>query len=184
MAEQLSEEQAVVRLRPGAWSAAEVLDHLVQTELAFRKYLILALGRARAGDAQPIRIGFDQVDTRLRPLPKTWMPVLTPLLFALHAVTPFSVRLSVMRRRGLVWAAAPRVAMPLGKRMPAELRAHLAAEMERTRELFEGDLPAMLPRIRAAHPLYGWNDMAQVIRLMAAHEQRHQHQLRTIVKKL
>jgi hypothetical protein len=50
--------------------------------------------------------------------------------------------------------------------------------------LFDGDLPEALPRVRVAHPLYGSNNAAQVVRLMAAHEERHQHQLRAILKKV
>jgi hypothetical protein len=45
-------------------------------------------------------------------------------------------------------------------------------------------VPDTLPRVRVAHPLYGYNDIAQVMQLMAAHEQRHQQQLRAIIRKL
>jgi hypothetical protein len=152
--------------------------------VAFRKYQRQALERARAGGKRTIRIGFREVDTRLRPLPGSWMPILAPILFALHAVTPFRVRLAVMRKPGLLWAAAPKVAQPLGARTLDELRVDLVAEMRETTALFEGDLPDTLPRIRAAHPLYGSNSVAQVVLMMAAHEERHQHQLRAILKEL
>jgi hypothetical protein len=171
-------------VRTGTWSIAEVLDHLVQTEVAFRNYLRQALENARAGGKGKIRIGFREVDTRLRPLPGSWMPMLTPVLFLLHAVTPFSARLAVMRKPGLVLAAAPKVAEPLGERALVELRKDLAAEMHETAALFEGDLPEALPQVRAVHPLYGSNSVAQVVRLMAAHEERHQYQLRAILKNL
>jgi hypothetical protein len=184
IAAKVSDEQAAKRVRKETWSVTEVLDHLVQTEVAFRNYLRQALERARAGAKGKIRIGFREVDTRLRPLPGSWMPMLTPVLFLLHAVTPFAARLAVMRKPGLVFAAAPKVAEPLGERALADLRADLAAEMRETAALFEGDLPEALPRIRAAHPLYGSNSVAQVVRLMAAHEERHQHQLRAILKKM
>jgi hypothetical protein len=108
--------------------------------------------------------------------------MLTPLLLGLHAVTPFRVRLAVMRKPGLLWAAAPKVAEPIPARALEELRADLAAEMRQTAALFEGDLPDALPLVRAVHPLYGSNNVAQVVRLMAAHEERHQHQLRAILK--
>jgi hypothetical protein len=152
--------------------------------MVFRKYQRQAMERARAGAKGTIRIGFREVDTRLRPLPGSWMPLLAPVLFGLHAVTPFGVRLAVMRKRRLLWAAAPRVAEPRSGRPLDELRADLAAAMRETTALFEGDLPAALPLVRAAHPLYGSNNVAQVVRLMAAHEQRHQHQLGAILKEL
>jgi len=180
----LSDDKGDKRARNGKWSAAEVLDHLVQTEIAFRKYERQALEQARAGITTPIRIGFDEVNTRLRPLPSRWMPLLTPFLLGLHAVTPFAVRLLVMRKPGLVWAAAPKISEPIGGRAVADLRVELTAEIAITAALFEGELPAVLPRIRAIHPLYGRNDIAQVIRLMAAHEQRHQHQLTALLKGL
>ena len=180
----VSEEQASRRGRTGTWSVAEVLDHLVQTEVAFRKYLRQAVERARAGTKGTLRIGFREVDTQLRPLPRSWMPMLTPFLFVLHAVTPFGVRLAVMRKPGIVSAAAPKVAEPIGGRTLAQLREDLAAEMNETAALFAGDLPEGLPRVRARHPLYGSNSVAQVVRLMAAHEERHQHQLRRILKRL
>ncbi len=90
MAAGLSDEQAGRRMRAGTWSVAEVLDHLVRTEVAYRKYQRLAMERARAGAGGTIRIGFPEVDTRLRPLPGSWMPMLAPVLFALHALTPFN----------------------------------------------------------------------------------------------
>ena len=110
MASTLSEEQAARRVRSGTWSAAEVLDHLVRTEVAYRKYQLQVLDRASAGVTGTVRIDFREVDTRLRPLPKSWMPLLAPLLYALHAVTPFRIRLAVMRKPGLLWAAALEIA--------------------------------------------------------------------------
>lgn len=180
----LSDEQAGRRVRTGTWSIAEALDHIVRAEVAFRKYQRLAMERARAGAGGTIRIGFPEVDTRLRPLPGSWMPMLAPVLFGLNAVTPFGVRLAVMRKPGWVWAAAPKVAEPRSARGLAELRADLGAEMQETAALFKGDLPESLPRVRVAHPLYGSNDVVQITRLMGAHEERHQHQLRAILKEL
>jgi hypothetical protein len=178
----ISEEQAGKRLGTGTWSGAEVLDHLLRTELVFRKYQRQAMERAWAGARGTIRIGFREVDTRLRPLPSSWMPMLAPVLFGLHAVTPFGFRLAVMRRPGLVWAAAPKVAEPRRARALDELRADLGAQPRETAALFEGDLPEALPRVRVAHPLYGSNNALQMVRLMGAHEERHQHQLRAILK--
>lgn len=180
----LSDEQARKRVRAGTWSVAEVLDHLVRTEAAYRKYQRQVLELARAGATGTIRIGFREVDTRLRPLPASWMPMLSPVLYALHAATPFRIRLAVMRKPGFVWAAAPKVAEPRSARPLDELRADLASEMRETLALFRGDLPEALPEVRAAHPFYGSNNMAQVVRLMSAHEERHQHQFRAILRAL
>ena len=172
------------RVRPGTWSAVEILDHILRTEVAYRKYEVQALERARAGAIGTIRIGFREVDTRLRPFPASWMPILTPVLYGLHAVIPFRVRLAVMRKPGILWAAAPKVAEPRSGRLLEGLRMDLATEMRTTAALFEGNLPETLPRIRGAHPLYGSNNMVQMVQLMAAHEERHQHQLRRILKQL
>jgi hypothetical protein len=182
MAAGLSDVQAGKRVRTGTWSVTEVLDHIVRTEAAFRKYLRQVVERARAGETGTIRIGFREVDTRLRPLPRSWMPMLTPVLFGLHAVTPFRVRLAVMRKPGPLWAAAPTIAEPRRARALEDLRADLTAEMRTTEALFEGDLPEALRRVRAAHPLYGSNNVAQMVRMMGAHEERHQYQLRSILK--
>ena len=165
------------------WSIAEVLDHILRTELVFRTYQRQVLERAKAGNRGTLRIGFREVDTRLRPLPGSWMPLLAPALTGFHAVTPFGVRLAVMRTRGLVWAQAPKVAEPGRMRALGELRESLAAQLRDTTALFEGDLPESLPRVRAAHPLYGSNNVLQMVRLMSAHEERHQRQLRIILKK-
>jgi uncharacterized damage-inducible protein DinB len=180
----VSEQQASKRLQTGKWSVAEVLDHILRTELVFRKYQRQAVERAWAGKRGTIRIGFREVDTRLRPLPGSWMPVLAPVLSGLHAVTPFGFRLAGMRTRGLVWAQAPKVAEPGRARTLDELRANLRAQLRETTVLFEGDLPEALPRVRAAHPLYGSNNVLQMVRLMSAHEERHQRQLRAMLKKL
>jgi hypothetical protein len=162
----------------------EVLDHLVRTEATFRKYLRQVVELAWAGAGGTIRIGFQEVDTRLRPLPGSWMPMLAPIMLGLHAVIPFRVRLAVMRKPGLLSAAAPKVAEPRNARPIDELRADLEAELLETAAVFRGDLPAALPLVRAAHPLYGSNDVLQMVRMMGAHEERHQHQLRAILTTL
>jgi hypothetical protein len=182
MAAGVSDEQAGKRLKEGTWSVAEVLDHLLRTELVFRKYQRQAVERARTGARGTIRIGFREVDTRLRPLPRSWMPLLAPVLSGLLAVTPVAVRLAVMRKPGLVWAAAPKVAEPLPARALDELRADLVNQPRETAALFEGDLPEVLSRVRVSHPLYGSNNVLQMIWLMGAHEERHQHQLLAILK--
>jgi hypothetical protein len=182
MAAGVSEHQASKRPQTGRWSVAEVLDHILRTELVFRTYQRQAVERAWAGKRGTIRIGFREVDTRLRPLPGSWMPVLAPVLSGLHAVTPFGFRLAVMRTRGLVWAQAPKVAEPRRARALDELREDLGAQLRETAVLFEGDLPESLPQVRAAHPLYGSNNVLQMVRLMSAHEERHQRQLRVILK--
>lgn len=182
MSAEISEEQAGLRAQPESWSIRQVLDHIIRAERAFRSYQGQAMERARAGETGTIRIGFREVDTRLRPLPASWMPKPTPILFGLHAVTPFRIRVAVMRKPGPVWAAAPTVAVPGDERSLNELRTDLRDEMQRTLELFERDLPDMVPRVRVAHPLYGSNNLWQMVRLMGAHEERHQHQLRGILK--
>ncbi len=181
----LSQDLAAKRVRPGTWSVVEVLDHILRTEVAYRKYEIQALDRAGTGATGTIRIGFREVDTRLRPFPAGWMPILAPVLYGLHAVIPFRVRLAVMRKPGILWAAAPKVAEPRRDRLLEELRVDLATEMRTTAALFEGDLPETLPRVRGSlDPLYGSNSMVQMVQLMAAHGERHQHQLRRILKQL
>jgi hypothetical protein len=140
--------------------------------------------RALTGATGTIRIGFREVDTRLRPLPKSWMPALTPFLLGLHAVTPFAMRLAVMRKPGLVWAVAPQVAVPYSGRALHEIRADLESEVQRTAALFDGDLPNALPLVRVSHPLYGSNNVSEMTLLMSAHEERHQYQLRAILKAL
>jgi uncharacterized damage-inducible protein DinB len=184
LAATLSPEPAARRVRPNSWSGAEVLDHLIKTEVAYRKYLLQTLERARAGATGTIRLGYRDIDTRLRPFPLSWMPLLTPVLLAMHALAPFSLRIWVMRKPGRIWAAAPKVAQPRPARPLAELRHDLETEIQHTTALFEADLPAVLPQVRAAHPLYGSNNTAQMFLLMAAHEERHQHQLRAILKAL
>ena len=67
---------------------------------------------------------------------------------------------------------------------PDELKSDLTSEMQETAALFAGDLPEALPWVRVAHPLYGSNNVLQMVRLMGAHEQRHQHQLGAILKEL
>jgi len=178
----LSEEQVNRRKRPATWSVAEVLDHLVRTEVAYRNYQRQALEHAEAGATGTIRVGFREVDTALRPVPRRWMPVLTPLLLGLHAVTPFSLRLTVMRKRGLVWAIAPKLAAPQAVRKLREVCADLEAQIQTTAALFDRELPDALRRVYVRHPHYGSNDVRQIVRMMAAHEERHQDQIRMVLR--
>jgi hypothetical protein len=52
------------------------------------------------------------------------------------------------------------------------------AELERLARVRDGTLALSYRRMVCQHPFFGANDVAGILRLTAAHEERHQDQLR------
>jgi hypothetical protein len=156
----------------------EIADHLVRSEALYRDQIQALIQMARDGRAS-MRIGFDEVDSSIGGVPRDVMRLFeTPMrifnLFVPHAVRETMVRYPIMP------ALNPSKTHPgtgLGR---AELLTDLAVSLDETESLLRGGLPANVEVPEIEHPIMGSNNLPRLLRIVIAHEERHQGQIAAI----
>lgn len=164
----------------GKWSAGEIADHLLLAERIYRDQIAQLIELARAGCEPVIDRTFADINVSFAFLPKSLLPFAELPLTVMNLFVPRSLRELMMRYR-IVPARNPDAASPRRGRNADELRAELSASLRETETILltapDLDYRAMIVR----HPLLGVNDVPQLLRLMALHEERHQAQIAEIL---
>ena len=181
MVANLTEEQAAFRPEPGAWSAAQILDHVLLTEALNRRQYQRMLDMAREGMRLHLDIGMDEVQFNLPFIPKAMMPMMTLPLTMMNMFIPPALREAALRNP-IMKVKSPKISQPAPAKPIAGLRAQLAASLAETEALFAAPLPPNASRVTVTHPIFGRNTLAGAIRLMAAHEERHGTQLSGVLR--
>jgi hypothetical protein len=92
---------------------------------------------------------------------------------------PSAVREAIIRYP-VVSARSPGISDPRPGLTLEKLVADLASSLAETEKLLSGPLPANVDELRLDHAVLGNNSIAQVLRNMTAHEERHQDQMARI----
>jgi hypothetical protein len=180
LAEQLSQSQLDFKYTPDKWSAGEVLDHLLLAERLNRDQIAELIDLKKAGRNPSVRRTFSDVNVSVAYIPKSVLPALEVPFTLLNIFVPASVR-QYMTRNRLIPAQAPDKATPKRGRPAAELLEDLAASLRKTEELLNANADLDYREMSVQHPLLGNNDVPGLLRFMAAHEQRHQSQIKDIM---
>ncbi|GEM_PF-1361334 len=175
----MTSAQAGFQPAPGAWCIAEVLDHLLLTEQAYRSQLQRLIELARAGKATSLSISMKEMNPSVGPIPRDVMPLFETPLRMMNPFIPHAFR-EAMIRFPLIAAINPSNTDP-ARRDIALLRAELISSLDATKAIFEQDIPARLSEMTVSHPVLGNNNVVEIFSLMTAHEQRHHGQIRTIL---
>ncbi|HWM89250.1 MAG TPA: DinB family protein [Thermoanaerobaculia bacterium] len=158
------------------WSVGEVLDHLLKAEEANREVISELIALARSG-RRPY-LWRDLTTAGLSPalVPRSLLPLLSIPSTLASLFMPFSVREAMVRNRLFAASTSDELRPRRGK--PAdELRQELRRSLDETRRLLEQNADLDFCRMTYQHPLLGANDVPQILRLTAAHEERHQDQI-------
>jgi uncharacterized damage-inducible protein DinB len=160
----------------GKWSVGEVADHLLLAERLYRSEIAQLIALRLAGREPALDRSFADINVSLAFVPKALLPFLELPLTVMNFFVPRGVRELMMRYR-IAPAVNPDAAAPRPGRDADELRAELLASLRETETLLsarpELDYRAMIVR----RPLLGTNNVPQLLRLMALHEERHQTQI-------
>ncbi|HZD39487.1 MAG TPA: DinB family protein [Terriglobales bacterium] len=179
--EGLTQAQTAFSPGSGQWSVGEVLDHLLLVEALNRREIAALIDLATSGRRPYLKRTFADVNVSMAYIPKSLLPFLEVPFRWLSRVVPRVAREFMMRHR-LVPAQSPDVGTPRQGRSIDELRAELGTSLHEMQALFEAnptlDYRAMLHQ----HPLMGANNVLQLLRLGALHEQRHQSQIGDILR--
>ncbi|MDQ1523740.1 MAG: hypothetical protein QOE47_1664 [Pyrinomonadaceae bacterium] len=167
--ENLSPAQQTFRPAEGAWSIAEIIDHLSITEQNMAQLIGMLLKKsegARASAAVAASDGVDGVDAS----PSTGAPPFQPFTLDNYIEQVREVKLT-----------APERVRPGGNVTLADALANLG----RTR----ADIEALRPRLEAAdlgvatypHPAFGEFNSAQWLAFIGLHERRHLRQIENLM---
>ncbi len=177
LVEGLGQEDLDRRPARGGWSVGEILDHLLKAEAANREDIARMIDLARSG-REPY-IERELTPTGIAPafVPRSLLPFLSLPVGLMTLFIPAGVREALVRSR-LFPAVAAESMQPRPGRPAGELREALAVSVAATRALFAASPQLDYTRMIYRHPFLGVNDVPQILRLTAAHEERHQDQIR------
>ena len=176
----LTQRQADFAPAANVWSIGENVQHLLLTEDLYRTQMRKMIEMARKGGAKNIDLTFQQINTTFAYIPRAVMPVFTVPLNMMNVFMPRAVR-EMMFRLPLIPAVNPTFSSPAGSVPVEELRARALSSIVATEMVFQGDLPANLNDITLSHPVLGTNNIPQIFGVIAAHEERHHTQMRSVL---
>ena len=180
----LSEDEMAQRPVPGTWSPGELVDHLLRTEALWRRE-VEELVRLRRAGRQPFlsRLWADFPLPVVDRLPAPLLGILHAPLTLFNTFVPTRFFLAFLRHRAVAVAAPPAIA-PRRGRTAEELRRELKTESTATVAVFEDNDDVRFRRLIYQHPLFGIVHAVDLLRLITAHEKRHQDQLVEILSDL
>jgi hypothetical protein len=176
----LSQEQADFSPRAGVWSIGQNVEHLLLTEQLYRIQMQNMIELARQGGRHNIALTFEEIDNSIALIPRDVIPKLTLPLNMLNMIVPRVVRVALIRTP-FVPALNPTASSPKRGQPIAALRARAVASLNTTEEIFRGELPAGLMDVTLSHPIFGVNNIAHILGILAAHEDRHHWQIKSVV---
>jgi len=173
----LSEVQAAFVPQSGGWSIAEVLDHLVRSDAMFFREIDTLLAKGEHGAF--VCRGLKMLGGRLAALPSPVRLSMELPLFFWNLTVPAPVRRFALEHPISPVKAPPQL-RPRGGRPLESLRSDLSNSLGELDRIRYDHRDVDLRRFYYYGPVVGLTTLPGLVRLQAAHERRHQGQLRGI----
>ena len=183
MLRDLTQRQFDYRRKPDRWSAGEIADHLVKSNRMYLAEIQRLIDLKRSGRKPEIRVSLTDMQFQLPLVPGFLLPLAEVPVGVFNFFLPSMVREAFLRSP-LIPAQSPPVLRPSAGRGRESLLADLENSQEETESLFAENRDLDFGEFRYYHPLFGFNGVDGILRLMVSHEQRHQVQLGTALKEL
>jgi len=181
MVARLTEQQAGFVPGPKQWSIAQNLDHLLVSEALYRSQIKRLVDMAREGKRSRIDLSLNKQDVGLPFVPQLLMPLISLPLSTMNMFVPAVFRETVIRFP-VMKAKNPKILEPAPARPINDLREHLENSLAETQAVLAGELPPNIGRVTMSHPLFGRNTIANILGLLAAHEERHRTQIAGVLR--
>lgn len=152
--EDLSDEQAVARPAPEAWSVAEIAEHLALTERGLLRLIKGMLAKVEAAGRET----------------ESDVPRMKPFSLENH-----------VERASVEKYVAPETARPKGEARLADSLARLRRSREELRALRPRIEAADLNAVSYAHPAFGPLNVYQWLAFIGVHEARHLRQAEAVL---
>ena len=176
----LSQVQMNYTPAPEKWSIGEILDHLLLSEEFFRGEIAQLIQLKKTGRQPVLARRLADLNFSMAFIPKGALSLFEVPLNFLNVFIPSCLREFMIRNR-LVPAQSADVAIPSKGRPAGELRNDLESFVKQTAALLEANPSLDYSEMSEQHPLLGTNNVLQLLRLLAFHEQRHQYQISDIL---
>jgi len=180
LAAPLSQAQLDFSPGRGKWSIGEVLDHLSRTDGMYRKEIGELIQLARSGRRPYLKRGFADLDVAVSGLPRFLRPLLDLPFTLMSRLTPRSVSARMAANRKL-HIRNPTPATPQPGRPAAELERDLQASFSALESLVTTNADLDYSSLVHQHPLFGVNNILQILDFIIQHERRHQAQIRDVM---
>lgn len=180
LAAPLSQGQLDRSPAPGKWSVGEVLDHLAKTDAMYRREIALLVDLAKSGRRAYAKRGFSDLDAAPASVPKSWLRFLEVPFGLMSRLMPKSMGAAMAANRK-VHFRHPEGATPRQGVQAEELTRNLRASFAALEELFAGNPDLDWPSMIHQHPLFGVNNVLQILDFITSHERRHQAQIREVL---
>ena len=176
----VTDEEAQWSPRLEAWSVVQVVDHIVLFEGLYRDSISKLIELHKQGRKTEIKYSLADIDVSIPGVPRAAWDLLEIPLDCVNAFVPAAVRQTFIRFP-VVAATSPKIANPRPGLTLAGVREELAVSARATNELFAQPLPDDGQNMKLSHPVLGINNVADLLGMMAAHEERHQKQIRELL---
>jgi len=182
MTEGLSQAQADFSPGSNIWSIGEILDHLLLSEQTNRNEIAQLVELSKSGRRPFISRTLTDVNFSPSFIPRSLLPFFELPFRTLNMFLPASVREFMVRYR-LIPARNADITTPRKGMMITQLRSELDSSIKETTALFDRNPGLDYRAMILDHPLLGTNNVLQLLRILAAHERRHQDQIGDILRR-
>ncbi len=174
--DELTQEQLDFKPAPNKWSVGEAVHHLLLFDEFLQRDCQQLIDLARSGRRPVVRHNFVDFNGTLPGVPRSLLPWFEIPVTLAGMFVPRCARELVIRSR-LVPARHPTFSDPTFGRPAAQVREELRTSVEQLESLLRANADLDFNRLRVTHPFLGDNSVVDLLRLFAAHEQRHQEQI-------
>jgi hypothetical protein len=176
----LSQQQLDFSPARRKWSVGEVMDHLVRVEATYRSEIAELIRLAESGQKPFLKRSFKDIDVSIFHLPKALLPFLEIPFTISSRLMPRAVGAFVASSRAIP-IQNPAAATPVAGRPAADLARDLRASLAAMEALFAAHPSLDYHQLIHQHPLFGVNDVTQLLEILTLHERRHQAQIAEIL---
>lgn len=176
---QLTVAQASWSPQKGTWSILQIADHLLLTEEMYREQFRRLIRMAAEGRGTTIEISLSEVDVGIAAIPREVLSLFEVPMRMFNIFVPHALR-ETMVRHPMVASLNPQRSKPREGLVLGKLRQDLVSSLEQTEEFFSMPMPRNIDDLTINHPIMGNNTLPQLLRIVIAHEQRHQEQMERV----
>lgn len=172
----LSESQAAWKPREGVWSIAQIADHLLRSDELYLKQFARLIQLAKDGKNSEIDISLREIDTTLTIVPLSVMQFFETPVRMFNFFVPNALRETIIRHP-VMPALNPKASEPRPNLSIEKLRTDMAESLAELEKMLRAPMPENIDRPVIVHALLGRDNLQQLLRILIAHEERHQGQM-------
>lgn len=158
------------------WSPGQVIDHLIKSDRMYLEEIEKLVDLQKAGKSPRITVSLSEMKFPIPFLPRFFLPLADIPVSIFNFFLPNAARQMILSNPLIPAQTAP-ILEPTRGREKGELLDEFKASLETIESLFRDHPEIDFSRLRYYHPLFGYNNVFDILGLLSSHERRHQQQL-------